>query len=194
MNRESEKRTWLSIISEDAATGRGRCFNAAAVAHQPSRPPCRLGPPPRGEGYGDREYDDRRRTGRRECCRSRAATRWSRGARRTYRATAAVERAGSDRRSSQRAAGDLHSARSGGRRVNGGGGGHQPHGRDRDRSTSPPRVSCDIQRPPVPRSSERSAFRRGHWAVGRPSVRVTCLPLSCCGQPVGESSQVSCRP
>jgi hypothetical protein len=92
------------------------------------------------------------------------------------------------------AAGDLHSARSGGRRVNGGGGGHQPHGRDRDRSTSPPRVSCDIQRPPVPRSSERSAFRRGHWAVGRPSVRVTCLPLSCCGQPVGESSQVSCRP
>jgi hypothetical protein len=70
MNRESEKRTWLSIISEDAATGRGRCFNAAAVAHQPSRPPCRLGPPPRGEGYGDREYDDRRRTGRRECCRS----------------------------------------------------------------------------------------------------------------------------
>src|ERR1039457_5574557 len=51
-----------------------------------------------------------------------------------------------------------------------------------------------VQRLPVPRSSEYPAFRRDHWAVGRPSVRVTCLPLNRCGQPVGESSHVSCRP
>jgi len=28
-----------------------------------------------------------------------------------------------------------------------------------------------VQRLPVPRSSEYPAFRRGHWTMGRPSVR-----------------------
>jgi len=51
-----------------------------------------------------------------------------------------------------------------------------------------------VQHLPVPRSSEYPTFRRDHWAVGRPSVRVTCVPLNRCGQPVGESSHVSCRP
>jgi hypothetical protein len=51
-----------------------------------------------------------------------------------------------------------------------------------------------VQRLPVPKSSEYPAFRRDHCAVGRPSVRVTCLPFNRCGQPVGESSHVSCRP
>src|ERR1700730_7332561 len=47
----------------------------------------------------------------------------------------------------------------------------------------------------VPRSSERPAASRDHWAVGRPSVR-NCAPVfaQCCGQPAGESSWVSCRP
>jgi hypothetical protein len=51
------------------------------------------------------------------------------------------------------------------------------------------------QRPAVPRSSERPAASRDHWAVGRPSVR-NWSPVfaQCCGQPAGESSQVSCRP
>ncbi len=40
-----------------------------------------------------------------------------------------------------------------------------------------------VQRLPVPRSSEYPAFRRDHWAVGRPSVRIACLPLNRCGQP-----------
>jgi len=51
-----------------------------------------------------------------------------------------------------------------------------------------------VQRLPVPRLSEYPAFRRDHWAVGRPSVRKFCLPSNRCGQPVGESSHVSCRP
>src|SRR5262245_49979097 len=50
------------------------------------------------------------------------------------------------------------------------------------------------QRPPVPRSSECPAFRRDHWEVGRPSVRMRCLPSHHCGQPGGESSHVSFRP
>ena len=33
------------------------------------------------------------------------------------------------------------------------------------------RLLCDVQRPPVPRSSEYPAFRRDHWGMGRPSVR-----------------------
>src|SRR5262245_65452412 len=53
---------------------------------------------------------------------------------------------------------------------------------------------AEVSALPLPRSSECPAFRRDHWAVGRPSVRVTCLPLNRCGQPVGESSHVSCRP
>ena len=50
-----------------------------------------------------------------------------------------------------------------------------------------------LQRLPVPRSSEYPAFRRGHCEVGRPFVRKVSI-LSPCGQPGGESSQVSCRP
>src|SRR5260370_27661693 len=45
-----------------------------------------------------------------------------------------------------------------------------------------------------PRSSECPAFRRDHWAVGRPSVRKFCLPLDRSGQPAGELSHSSCRP
>jgi len=51
-----------------------------------------------------------------------------------------------------------------------------------------------VQRLPVPRSSECPAFRRDHWAVGRPSVRIWSLPFNRCGQPAGESSHISCRP
>ena len=48
---------------------------------------------------------------------------------------------------------------------------------------------------PVPRSSEYPAFRRDHWAMGRPLVRSWLASAShCCGQPVGESSHASCRP
>lgn len=45
------------------------------------------------------------------------------------------------------------------------------------------------------RSSDRPAASRDHCAVGRPLVR-NCSPVVAygCGQPVGESSQVSCRP
>ena len=43
------------------------------------------------------------------------------------------------------------------------------------------------------RSSEYPAFRRDHWEVGRPLVRSVSM-MSPCGQPVGESSHVSCRP
>ena len=50
-----------------------------------------------------------------------------------------------------------------------------------------------VQRLPVPSSSEYPAFRRDHWAVGRPSVRVTWLPFHLFGQAVGESSHVSWR-
>jgi hypothetical protein len=47
----------------------------------------------------------------------------------------------------------------------------------------------------VPRSSERPASSRDHWAVGRPLVRVL-EPSTChsCGQPGGESSHGSWRP
>ena len=55
-------------------------------------------------------------------------------------------------------------------------------------------VYDEVQRLPVARSSEYPAFRRDHWAVGRPSVRKFCLPANRWGQPVGESSHVSCRP
>jgi Tannase and feruloyl esterase len=55
-------------------------------------------------------------------------------------------------------------------------------------------VDGPVQRLPVPSSSEYPAFRRDHWAVGRPSVRVTWLPFHRFGQAVGESSHVSCRP
>src|SRR5580700_5104805 len=45
------------------------------------------------------------------------------------------------------------------------------------------------------RSSENPAFRRGHWAIGRPLVRSWLASAShCCGPPVGESSHASCRP
>jgi hypothetical protein len=50
-----------------------------------------------------------------------------------------------------------------------------------------------LQRLPVPRSSEYPAFSRDHWAVGRPLVRSVSI-MSPCGQAVGESSHVSCRP
>jgi hypothetical protein len=50
-----------------------------------------------------------------------------------------------------------------------------------------------VQRGAVARSSEYPAFRRDHWDVGRPLVRSVSI-LSPCGQPVGESSHVSCRP
>ena len=45
-------------------------------------------------------------------------------------------------------------------------------------------------------SSERPACRRDHWAVGRSLVRKMSRVASAsrCGQPAGESSQVSCRP
>jgi hypothetical protein len=58
---------------------------------------------------------------------------------------------------------------------------------------APTATGPSVQRLPVPKSSEYPDFRRDHWAVGRPSVRVTCLPFNRCGQPVGESSHVSCR-
>jgi protein-S-isoprenylcysteine O-methyltransferase Ste14 len=45
----------------------------------------------------------------------------------------------------------------------------------------------------LPRSSENPALRRDHWALGRPSTRSVSM-LSVCGQPAGESSQVSCLP
>jgi hypothetical protein len=48
-----------------------------------------------------------------------------------------------------------------------------------------------VQCPFVASSSEYPAFRRDHWAVGRPSLRVKFLPLS---QPLGASSHASCRP
>ena len=51
-----------------------------------------------------------------------------------------------------------------------------------------------VQHLPVPRSSEYPALRRGHWTMGRPSVRQLCSPFGRCGQPVGESSHLSCRP
>ena len=51
-----------------------------------------------------------------------------------------------------------------------------------------------VQRLPVPRSSAYPACRRDHWAMGRPSVRYGCAPFARRGQPVGESSHVSCRP
>jgi uncharacterized protein YbjT (DUF2867 family) len=45
------------------------------------------------------------------------------------------------------------------------------------------------------RSSGWPAARRGHWAVGRPSVRNwSPWTPNGWGQPEGESSQVSCRP
>ena len=46
-----------------------------------------------------------------------------------------------------------------------------------------------------PRSSERPAASRDHWAVGRPLLR-NCSPMvpNGWGQPAGESSQVSCLP
>jgi hypothetical protein len=44
----------------------------------------------------------------------------------------------------------------------------------------------------VARSSERPAWMRDHWAVGRPFVRRSTHPS--CGQSGGESSHVSCRP
>jgi hypothetical protein len=47
---------------------------------------------------------------------------------------------------------------------------------------------------PVPKSSECPAFRRGHWARGRPSARIVSVPSGGCGQPGGESSNRSCRP
>ena len=49
------------------------------------------------------------------------------------------------------------------------------------------------QRPAVPRSSERPAARRDHWAVGRPLVRSSRF-ATVCGQPGGESSHGSWRP
>jgi hypothetical protein len=49
------------------------------------------------------------------------------------------------------------------------------------------------QRPPVARSSEYPALRRGHWTMGRPLLRKMSI-IGCCGQPGGESSQVCCRP
>jgi hypothetical protein len=52
-------------------------------------------------------------------------------------------------------------------------------------------LPADLQRLLVPKSSEHPAFRRDHWAVGRPSLRIKFLPLS---QPSGESSHASCRP
>jgi hypothetical protein len=55
-------------------------------------------------------------------------------------------------------------------------------------------VDGPAHRLPVPSSSEYPAFRRDHWAVGRPSVRVTWLPSHRFGQAVGESSHVSWRP
>ena len=51
-----------------------------------------------------------------------------------------------------------------------------------------------VQRVPVPRLSEYPALRRGHWTMGRPSVRYECSSSGHRGQPVGESSHVSCRP
>jgi hypothetical protein len=61
-----------------------------------------------------------------------------------------------------------------------------------------------VQRLAVPRSSEYPAFRRD-WGMGRPPGHIDtggqsgAPPLvrvmeHCCGQPVGESSHVSCRP
>src|SRR5579859_1199764 len=51
---------------------------------------------------------------------------------------------------------------------------------------------------PVPRSSERPAASRDHWAMGRPLMRKPLGSLVFfphrCGQPSGESSQTSCRP
>src|SRR5215469_10080903 len=50
----------------------------------------------------------------------------------------------------------------------------------------------------APRSSERPAASRDHWAMGRPLVRKPLGSLVFsphrCGQPSGEFSQVSCRP
>ena len=51
-----------------------------------------------------------------------------------------------------------------------------------------------IQRRPGPRSSENPAFRRAHWALGRPSVRICSLPFHRCGQPDGEFSHIPCLP
>ena len=56
-------------------------------------------------------------------------------------------------------------------------------------------VECYARAAAVPRSSERPAASRAHWAVGRPSRR-NCSPVVANGrgQPSGESSQVSWRP
>lgn len=102
---------------------------------------------------------------------------------------AGVRREQCGRRETGRGAGrprlDIHHSRgSGSRRRRG------PSGRVQEQQPELPVLGC-----PLWRSSSWPAAIRAHCAVGRPSLR-NCWPRVSygCGQPDGESSQVSCRP